>query len=198
MQEDNHLSYDFIYINHLPFWTTLLEEQPDSLDDFRRASSVFYDSHGSCARLFEIWCVGGKPAHTGIGVGDGGGNRLIHFVRQRSSHLSHGGHPVHVREICLGLTQSFALFTRQLAFNGNAGEVDGHFEGAGFSGARTARFSVIHSKRTQHLARMRKYGSGPTSAEPIRLSHFSVRLPERVLENVGDDHRFSAEHGGTA
>src|SRR5580704_1512546 len=116
MQEDNHLSYDFIYINQLPFWTTLLEEQPDPLDDFRRASSVFYDSHGSRTRFFEIWCVGGKPAHTGIGVRDGGGNRLIHFVRQRSSQLSHGGHPVHVREVCLRLTQSLALFIRPLAF----------------------------------------------------------------------------------
>src|SRR5258708_34248078 len=45
---------------------------------------------------------------------------------------------------------------------------------------------------------MRKYGSGPASAEPIRLSHASVRLPERILENVGDHNRLSAVHGRAA
>src|SRR5258707_13201640 len=45
---------------------------------------------------------------------------------------------------------------------------------------------------------MRKYGSGPASAEPIRLSHASVRLPERMLENVGDHNRLSAVHGRAA
>src|SRR6202046_3649593 len=45
---------------------------------------------------------------------------------------------------------------------------------------------------------MRKYGSGPAGAQPIGLGHASVRLPERILENVGDDNRFSAVHCGTA
>src|SRR6202165_2066543 len=45
---------------------------------------------------------------------------------------------------------------------------------------------------------MCKYGSGPAGAEPIGLGHFPVRLPERILENVGDDHRFSAIHGCAA
>src|SRR5260370_31530026 len=45
---------------------------------------------------------------------------------------------------------------------------------------------------------MRKYGSGPASAEPIRLGHASIRLPERILENVGDDNRLSAVDGRAA
>src|SRR6266566_5397595 len=120
MQKSDHLSNDFLHVNELPFRSTLLEEQPRSLDDFRCTCSVSNDSHSSRACLFEIWCVGGKPAHTGLGIGDGGGNRLIHFVRQRSSQLSHGGHPVHVREVCLRLTQSLSLFLRPLAL----GDVD--------------------------------------------------------------------------
>src|SRR5712671_5360195 len=43
---------------------------------------------------------------------------------------------------------------------------------------------------------MRQYGSGPAGAESIGLGHASVRLPERILENVGDNDRFSAVHGG--
>jgi hypothetical protein len=36
-----------------------------------------------------------------------------------------------VREIRLRLTQSFAFFTRQLAFNGNAGEIGNIFRTVG-------------------------------------------------------------------
>src|SRR5260370_38465185 len=45
---------------------------------------------------------------------------------------------------------------------------------------------------------MRKYGSGPARAQPIGLGHASIRLPERILENVGDDNRLSAVDGRAA
>src|SRR5882672_447299 len=112
-QEDDHLSNDFVYIHQLPFWITLLEEQPNPADDFRRTHSVFRASHGSRARFFHIWGVARQPANAGIGVGDGGANRLVHFVRQGSSQLSHGRHPADVCEIRLRLARS--LF-RPLAF----------------------------------------------------------------------------------
>src|SRR5208282_4937629 len=98
----------------------------------------------------------------------------------------------------LCLPQSFAFFTCQLAFNGNAGEVGGHFQGMGFRWVRTARFAAIHGKRAQRFARMRQDGSGPAGAKPVRLGRASIQLPERILENVGDDNRLSAVHGGAA
>ena len=58
-------------------------------------------SRRSFARLFHIGLIARKPSQAGIGVGDGGGNRLIHFVRQRGGQLSHGGHPADVCEIRL-------------------------------------------------------------------------------------------------
>ena len=61
---------------------------------------------GSRARLFQIGLIARKPAQAGIGVGDSGGNRLIHFVRQGGGQLSHGGHPVDACEIRLRLAQS--------------------------------------------------------------------------------------------
>ena len=64
-----------------------------------------------------------KPAQAGIGVGDGRGNRLIHFVGQRGSQLSHGGHPADVCEIRLRLAQSLTLFLRLLALDGDAGKM---------------------------------------------------------------------------
>ena len=86
-QQDDHLSNNFVYIHQLPLRSTLLEEQADPADDFRRTRSVLHDSHGSRARLFEIWGVAREPAQAGVGVGDSGGNRLIHFVRQGGSQL---------------------------------------------------------------------------------------------------------------
>ena len=70
----------------------------------------------AAARAFRDRGVARKPAQASIGVGDRRGNRLIHFVRQGGGQLSHGGHPVDVREVRLRLAQSLALFLRPLAF----------------------------------------------------------------------------------
>ena len=45
---------------------------------------------------------------------------------------------------------------------------------------------------------MRKYGSRPAAAQPTDLGHFSIRLPERILQNVSDHNRFFAVHGRAA
>ena len=83
-----------------------LKSRADPVDDFRRTGCVFDDSRRGLACLFHIGVIARKPAQAGIGVGDGGGNRLIHFVRERSGQLSHGGHPADACEIRLRLTQS--------------------------------------------------------------------------------------------
>src|SRR5260370_3794802 len=110
-KKNYHLSSSLVSVHELPLRSTLLEEQADPTDNFRRARPVFHDSHGSFARLFHIGTIARKPAQTGVGVGNGGGNRLIHFVRQRSRQLSHGGHPAHVCEIRPHLTPALPLFT---------------------------------------------------------------------------------------
>jgi hypothetical protein len=47
------------------------------------------------------------PAQAGIGVGDGGSNRLIHFVCQGGSQLSHRCDAADARKVRMRLTQSF-------------------------------------------------------------------------------------------
>ncbi len=81
-QQNDHLANDFVYVNELLLRRTLLEEQSGPLDDFRCTRSVFDDSHGGCARFFEIRGAGSEPTQASIGIRDGGGNRLIHFVGQ--------------------------------------------------------------------------------------------------------------------
>ena len=53
-----------------------------------------------------------KPTNTSFGVGDGGGDGLIHLVRQRSRQFSHHGHSVDVGEILQRLAQSLSLSLR--------------------------------------------------------------------------------------
>ncbi len=69
---------------------------------------IFDNSPRSLARLFQIRLIARKPSQAGIGVCHCRGNRLIHFVRQGGSQLSHGGHSADVREIRLRLTQRFS------------------------------------------------------------------------------------------
>jgi len=97
-----------------------VEEHADPADDFRRPRYVFHDPHRSRARLFEIGMFTCKPTNAGSGVGRGRGDRLIHFVSQGSSQLSHGRYPIHSRELCVRLTQSFAFLLGPLAL----GDVD--------------------------------------------------------------------------
>src|SRR5207247_2298037 len=109
-EKNSHLLNNLVYIHELPLRTILLEELAGPADDFRRALSVFHDSHGGRARLFEVWSVGREPAQAGISVGASCGDWLIHFVRQRSGQLSHGGHTVDACEIRLRLAQSLQRF----------------------------------------------------------------------------------------
>src|SRR5882672_6931967 len=62
-------------------------------------------NHQADPPALHIRMIARKPTQAGVGVGDGGGNRLVHFVSQSGSQLSHGGHPADAREIRLRLTQ---------------------------------------------------------------------------------------------
>src|SRR6266851_5699577 len=96
--------------------STFLEDHVDPTNNFPSTGYVFDDSRCSLPRLFYIMLIPCKPSATGVGIGDSGGNRLVHFVRQGGGQLAHRGHPIYVRELRLGLTQSLALILRPLAF----------------------------------------------------------------------------------
>ena len=53
-----------------------------------------------------------QPVQATIGAGDRSGNRLIHFMRQGGSQLSHGGHPADACQIRLHLSQCLASSPR--------------------------------------------------------------------------------------
>src|SRR5882762_10077346 len=104
-QEDDYFANDFVHINQLLLRSNILEKQADAADDFRGALSIFDDSGGGRAGLFDVGRVAGEPAQAGAGVGAGGGNRLLHFVREGGGQLAHGGHAADARQIFLGFAQ---------------------------------------------------------------------------------------------
>ena len=69
-------------------------------------SAGYMHGDDSFARFFDIGLITVEPAQAGVGIGNGGRDRLIHFVREGSSQLSHRGHPAHPCQIRLCLTQS--------------------------------------------------------------------------------------------
>src|SRR6267378_6817793 len=104
-QEDDYFANDFVHIDQFLLRSNILEKQADAADDFRGALSIFDDSGGSRAGLFNVGRVAGEPAQAGAGVGAGGGNRLLHFVREGGGQLAHGGHAADARQIFLGFAQ---------------------------------------------------------------------------------------------
>ena len=58
------------------------------------ARSLLSDAVHRRARFLQIGRVARKPHHAGIGVGDDGGERLVHFVgdgRRQRAHRAHAG-----------------------------------------------------------------------------------------------------------
>src|SRR5882762_3277686 len=105
-EEDDYLANDFVHIDQFLLRSNILEKQADAADNFRGALSIFDDSGGGRAGLFDVGSVAGEPAQAGAGVGAGGGNRLLHFVREGGGQLSHGGDAADACQIGLRLAQS--------------------------------------------------------------------------------------------
>ena len=109
VQESDHLSNHFVNINQRPLRRTLSEHQADSTDDLAGAGCVRDDSRRGFACFLRIWVFAVEPTQAGGGIDNGGSDRLIQFVCQRSRQLPHRGHPADVRKIRMSLTEHLAL-----------------------------------------------------------------------------------------
>jgi len=83
--------------------------RPDPTDDFGGASCVGDDSRRRFTCFLNVGAITVEPAQAGGGVGNGGSDRLIQFVCQRSRQFPHGGHPADAREIRMSPTEHLAL-----------------------------------------------------------------------------------------
>src|SRR5579864_5855021 len=96
-QHNDHVSDDFVYVNYVELWGTLLVEQADAVDDIGCTPGIshrFQDSFSVC---------------------DGCPNWLLDFVRQRGGQLAHRVHAADMRKIRLELAQPVARLFSTLA-----------------------------------------------------------------------------------
>ena len=104
-QQYDHLSNHFVYIHQFSLRRALLEEEADSAEDVGCSRRIFDDSRDCFARLCQIGLIAAKPPQASVGIGDRRRNRLLDFVRQGGSQLSHSGYTADVCEIGLRLAQ---------------------------------------------------------------------------------------------
>src|ERR1700758_294953 len=116
VQQNDHLSYDFVYVDQLVLGCPSPVERAISLDNAGGTVYVIGNSRYGLASLFNLGWLTLQPSQAGSGIYCGRGDRLPDLVTQRCSQFSHHAHAVDAREIRLQLAQSFALLLGALAF----------------------------------------------------------------------------------
>ena len=88
MQQGDHLVDDFIDVERHFLIGGLVDQRADALDHFARPVAVLDDGLHRAARLFQVRRVAVEPALAGRGVGDNGGQRLVHLMGDRGGELA--------------------------------------------------------------------------------------------------------------
>ena len=107
MQQRNDLVDDFIDIERRPLIDGLVDQPADALDHLARPVAVLDDGLHRAARLVQVGRVAVEPALTGCGVGDDGGQRLVHLMGDRGGEFPQCRHARNMRKFRLRLMQSF-------------------------------------------------------------------------------------------
>jgi len=85
----------------------LVRERPDAPDHLTRPNCVVYYPFHGAARCVQVRSSAVEPAQTGLGVGDDGGERLVHFMGDRGCNFPERRDARYVCEIRLRLTKRF-------------------------------------------------------------------------------------------
>lgn len=131
----------------------LLEQGPNAADDIRRRVGVAEDALDCLVRALDIWRVRRQPTLTGMGVGNDGGQRLIHFVGNRSRQLGEACRLARPRKSLLRRTQR--LLRPNLVFNVQADHVPLDDDAFGVSHRPGARLNFADAVATDEPGRLR-------------------------------------------
>src|ERR1700722_448054 len=104
-QQNLHLPNQLIDIDALLGHRALSEEQPDAVNDLRRAVGIANDQGRPGARALDIRWLAIEPAHAGRSVRNRAADRLIDLVRQGGAEFTHSGYPIRVRQVSLRFAQ---------------------------------------------------------------------------------------------
>ena len=84
-----------------------LDQRTNPADDLARSIAVVHDTAKRPPGLLQIGPLYAQPAQSGIGVGDRGGDRLVHLMGDRGRELSHHCDAVRVRQLRLYFVERF-------------------------------------------------------------------------------------------
>src|SRR4029077_4721174 len=115
VQHNDHVSDDFVYVNYVQLWRTLLVEQADAVDDIGCTPGISVRFQQSCPRPRYVGVIAIKLSQARFSVCDGCPNWLLDFVRQRGGQLAHRAHAADMREIRFELAQPVARLFGTLA-----------------------------------------------------------------------------------
>jgi hypothetical protein len=104
------LPHDVIDVERYLLEASLGRERPDPPDHLACPIAVGDNPFHRAARRVHVGSSAAEPAQTGLGVGDDGGERLVHFMGDRGHQLAHRRDAVGVREFQLRLTVSLLVF----------------------------------------------------------------------------------------
>src|ERR1700730_4054984 len=116
VQQDDHLSNDYIQVDQLALRRPSPVERAISVDDAGGTVYIGDNSRYALASLSNLRCLTLQPSQAGSGIHCGRSDGLHDLVTQRCSQFSHYTHAVDAREISLQLAQSFALLVGAFAF----------------------------------------------------------------------------------
>ena len=105
MQQADHLVDDFIDVERRLLIGSLVDQRADALDHFARPVAVLDDGLHRAARFLQVGRVAVEPAQAGCGVGDDGGQRLVHLMGDRGGELPERRHARDMRKFRLRLMQ---------------------------------------------------------------------------------------------
>ncbi|MNL01015.1 hypothetical protein D3C87_1214680 [compost metagenome] len=99
----HHLADCRVHVHRLLAGRRLLDQLADAPEHIARPVGVLDDAGQRLPHLVDIGRLRAQPAQPGLGVGHRRRNRLVDLVRDRRRQLSHGRHPVGVRQLGLHL-----------------------------------------------------------------------------------------------
>ncbi len=96
-----------IDVQSLPARRRFLHQSANATHDLGGAVAVPDDASESLARLLQVGRLRGEPVHSGAGICDCRGDRLVDLMGDRGGQCSHGSHTRDVCEFRLGVLKRF-------------------------------------------------------------------------------------------
>src|ERR1700693_5468706 len=105
LHQRDGLPHDVIDVERHLLKAGLVRERPDAPDHLTRPIAVVDNPFHRAARGVQVGSLAVEPPQTGLAVGDDGGERLVHFMRDRGRQFAQGCYAHDMRQVRLRVAQ---------------------------------------------------------------------------------------------